>query len=137
MNAQPFDGFDHEQYRDEVTERWGADAYASSDRWYRSMSDAERADWKAASAQLIADWVAAATAHEDPSEPAAQALAERHANWLRSIPGTPTGPTQLPDYLRGLGEMYVADERFAANYGGVEGASFVRDALAAYADSIS
>ena len=28
--------------------------------------------------------------------------------------------------------MYVADERFAANYGGVEGASFVRDAILAY-----
>jgi hypothetical protein len=25
--------------------------------------------------------------------------------------------------------MYVADERFAANYGGVEGAAYVRDAL--------
>jgi protein subunit release factor A len=28
--------------------------------------------------------------------------------------------------------MYVADERFAANYGGVEGAIFVRDALRVY-----
>jgi hypothetical protein len=30
--------------------------------------------------------------------------------------------------------MYVADPRFAANYGGVEGATFVRDALAVYAE---
>ncbi len=30
--------------------------------------------------------------------------------------------------------MYVADERFAANYGGVDGASFVRDALTVYAE---
>jgi MerR family transcriptional regulator, thiopeptide resistance regulator len=30
------------------------------------------------------------------------------------------------------GEMYVADPRFAANYGGAEGAAFVRDALLAY-----
>jgi hypothetical protein len=29
--------------------------------------------------------------------------------------------------------MYVADERFAANYGGVDGARFVRDAMALYA----
>ena len=30
-------------------------------------------------------------------------------------------------------EMYVADERFAANYGGVEGSQYVRDGLVAYA----
>jgi hypothetical protein len=29
--------------------------------------------------------------------------------------------------------MYVADERFAASYGGAEGATFVRDAMRAYA----
>jgi hypothetical protein len=29
--------------------------------------------------------------------------------------------------------MYVSDERFAANYGGVEGATFVRDAMATFA----
>ncbi|HEY8281923.1 MAG TPA: TipAS antibiotic-recognition domain-containing protein, partial [Leifsonia sp.] len=37
-------------------------------------------------------------------------------------------------YLTGLGDMYVADPRFGANYGGVEGATFVRDALRVYAD---
>jgi hypothetical protein len=30
--------------------------------------------------------------------------------------------------------MYVADARFAANYGGMQGAGFVRDALLAYAE---
>jgi hypothetical protein len=28
--------------------------------------------------------------------------------------------------------MYVTDERFARHYGGVEGASFVRDAIVAW-----
>jgi hypothetical protein len=32
--------------------------------------------------------------------------------------------------------MYVADERFAANYGGPTGAAFVRDALAAHATTL-
>ena len=31
--------------------------------------------------------------------------------------------------------MYVADERFGANYGGEAGAEFVRDALRVYADA--
>jgi hypothetical protein len=30
--------------------------------------------------------------------------------------------------------MYVADDRFGADYGGPAGAAFVRDALAHYAD---
>ena len=30
--------------------------------------------------------------------------------------------------------MYVADERFAANYGGLTGATFVRDAMTVYAE---
>jgi hypothetical protein len=30
--------------------------------------------------------------------------------------------------------MYVADERFAANYGGTEGAEYVRDAFRVYAE---
>ena len=35
--------------------------------------------------------------------------------------------------MLGLADMYVADARFAANYGGEEGATFVRDALHEYA----
>jgi hypothetical protein len=35
--------------------------------------------------------------------------------------------------LAGLADMYVADERFAANYGGTEGATYVRDALTHFA----
>lgn len=31
-----FDGFDHAQYKDEVEERWGKDAYAKSDAWWRA-----------------------------------------------------------------------------------------------------
>src|SRR5665648_649264 len=47
-----FDGFDHTQYKDEVEERWGKDTYASSDAWWRGMSDAERRTWKDSMAQL-------------------------------------------------------------------------------------
>lgn len=137
MTADPFDGFDHTVHEAEVTERWGAEAYRSGDQWWRSMSAEERAEWQAAQAQLAADWMAAADAGASPTGPIAQALAARHADWLRSIPGTPSGPAELPDYLHGLGEMYVADERFAANYGGEAGATFVRDALAHFADGLA
>lgn len=35
----------------------------------------------------------------------------------------------------GLGDMYVADPRFSANYGGGTGAGLVRDALRVYAEA--
>ncbi|MET4780310.1 TipAS antibiotic-recognition domain-containing protein [Glaciihabitans sp. UYNi722] len=55
----------------------------------------------------------------------------RHYDWIStSWPGKHPNAQQFV----GLGEMYVADDRFGANYGGVEGASFVRDAMKAYAE---
>ena len=137
MAEEMFDGFDHTQYKDEVEERWGKDAYASSDAWYRGMSDAERWTLKGRVAQLGADWIAAARSGIAPDSDEAQALARRHADWLAGIPGTPGHSTGAPakEYLLGLGEMYVADPRFAAGYGGEQGATFVRDALRAYAEN--
>lgn len=133
MAENALDGFDHTQYRDEVEARWGKEAYASSDRWWRGMSADDRAGWQQRTAQLSADWTAAAEAGEDPVSAAAQELAARHVAWLTSVPGTPAAEGgNLAGYLLGLGEMYVADPRFGANYGGEVGATFVRDALREY-----
>lgn len=138
MAQDMFDGFDHTQYREEVTERWGAQAYADGDRWWRSMTPEEQATWQRQVAQLSADWSDAAERGIPADGEEAQALAARHAAWLGSIPGTPGGGTGRPEkaYLLGLADMYVADDRFAANYGGTEGARFVRDALRVYAETM-
>ncbi|MDM4762214.1 MerR family transcriptional regulator [Galbitalea sp. SE-J8] len=133
MAEQMFDGFDHTEHREEVERRWGRDAYASGDTWWRGLGEAGQRDWRAAQAALAADWTDAATRGVDPAGDEALALAARHAEWLAGIPGTPGYPDGPTDgYLLGLGELYVADPRFAANYGGEAGAAFVRDALAAY-----
>ncbi len=133
MAEKALDGFDHSQYREEVEQRWGADAYAASDAWWRGKSESERDGWKAEVARLNADWIAASEAGENPDGDVAAALAARHVAWLSATPGTPAAKGEgLAGYLLGLGEMYVADPRFAANYGGDTGAAFVRDALAAY-----
>jgi len=129
MARNIFDGFDHTQYREEVERRWGAEAYRSSDRWWRGLGEEGRAAWRARVQQLNDDWIAAHERGEDPAGETAQELAQRHIDWLRSVPGTPSDVT---GYVTGLAEMYVADERFAANYGGADGASFVRDALLSY-----
>jgi Predicted transcriptional regulators len=135
MAETMFDGFDHTQYRDEVEERWGKEAYARSDAWWRGLSDDERSAFQQTAARLAADWADAAARGVDPAGDEAQALARRQLDWLSGIPGTPgggAGPTK--EYVTGLGEMYVADPRFAENYGGTEGATLVRDAMRVYAD---
>ncbi|WP_336643132.1 MerR family transcriptional regulator [Microbacterium sp. MMO-113] len=145
MAENMFDGFDHTQYKQEVEDRWGTKAYADGDRWWRGMSDTERAEWQQRVADLGRDWIAAAESGIDPASAEAQELARRHVAWLTGIPGTPAAALrQGPDagakaYVLGLGEMYVADPRFGANYatsaGGTHGAEFVRDALRIYAEA--
>lgn len=135
MPEEMLNGFDHTKYRSEVIERWGKDAYETSDRWWRGMSKEERAAWLARSQALGEAWSRAAESGADPQGEAAQALARRQAEWLAGIPGTPragAGPSK--EYFVGLAEMYVADERFARNFGGAEAAVFVRDAMKAYAE---
>ncbi|GAA3223091.1 MerR family transcriptional regulator [Oerskovia jenensis] len=135
MADEMFDGFDHTKHEAEVTERWGAEAYRTGDTWWRGLSAQDKAAYQERTRQLGADWTAAAAEGVTPDSDEAQALARRHVEWLSGIPGTPGhGGAPVKEYVVGLGEMYVADERFAANYGGVEGARLVRDALAAYAE---
>ncbi|WP_336644967.1 MerR family transcriptional regulator [Microbacterium sp. USHLN186] len=141
MAENMFDGFNHTQYKDEVEQRWGEKAYADGDRWWRGMSDQERQDWTQRVSQLAREWSAAAESGADAASDEAQQLARRHVEWLRGIPGTPatTAGGDIKGYVLGLGEMYVADPRFAANYvtraGGTAGAEFVRDALQIYAEA--
>ncbi|WP_448629736.1 MerR family transcriptional regulator [Cellulomonas soli] len=134
MPDEMFDGFDHTRDEEEVTQRWGAEAYRAGDAWWRGMDDAGRAAWTVRSAALAADWAAAAEAGTDPGSSEALALAVRHVAWLGSIPGTPGyGSSPVLEYVVGLGDMYVADPRFTATYGGERGATFVRDSLRAWA----
>lgn len=140
------DGFDYTVYEQEVTERWGADAYRKSAGWWESKTQAERDAFQREVADLNAAWIALGESGADATGPEAAALARRHVAWLRAFPGSPAnnGPDasghdpeapideSTAAYVRGLAEMYVADERFAANYGGADGAAFVRDALLAY-----
>jgi len=135
MSTEMFDGFDHTVHREEVEQRWGAAAYAESDRWWRGLGEEGRAAWQARQAALSADWRAAADRGTDPTSQEAQQLAARHVAWLADVPGTPGhGGAPVRAYIEGLADMYVADPRFAAHYGGQHGAELVRDALHRYAE---
>ncbi|HEX6887936.1 MAG TPA: TipAS antibiotic-recognition domain-containing protein [Candidatus Nanopelagicales bacterium] len=121
-----FDGFDHTQYKEEVAARWGEQAWADGDRWWRELGPEGRAAFGTEHVAIAARWAELREAGAPADGPEAQANARRHRAWIQA--GW-QGRAVSADALVGLADMYVADERFAANYGGVEGAGYVRDAL--------
>ncbi|MEU7332494.1 MerR family transcriptional regulator [Streptomyces parvus] len=129
MAAEVFDGFDHTAHEQEVTERWGRDAYEEGDRWWRSLGEGEKKAFQDEHEAIARDWGRAREAGLAADGPEAQELARRHCAWLSSA----KEPSR--SYVIGLGEMYVADPRFGKNYDrhGDGTAAFVRDALTVYA----
>ncbi len=130
MAEEMFDGFDHTQYKQEVEARWGQAAYADSDRWWRGLGPDGQQAFAAEHVEIAAGWAELRDSGAPVDGPDAQALARRHHAWIAAGWGNRAPDA---DQLAGLAEMYVADERFAANYGGVQGATYVRDALTHFA----
>ncbi|MFG1790891.1 MerR family transcriptional regulator [Nocardia sp. NPDC049149] len=134
MAAEVFDGFDHTQYKDEVIERWGKDAYESGDKWWRAKSATQKQDFMQTAKDIAADYGAAHTAGLAVDSAEVQAVVARHHAWIGE--GW-QGREVVKEAFIGLGEMYVADDRFRANYD-VHGAGtteFVRDAMKVYAEA--
>ena len=130
MPAEVFDGFDHTRYREEVIERWGQDAYDRGERWWTSLSEADQRQYQLTQTKIAREFAEAMRAGKAPGDHDVQAITRRHVQWLSLAVPPSRG------YLTGLGEMYVADPRFAANYDkyGAGTAAFVRDAMAIYAE---
>ncbi|WP_344339651.1 MerR family transcriptional regulator [Agrococcus versicolor] len=126
---QAFDGFDHHRYEEEVTARWGADAWRSGDDWWQRLGEEGRAAFQQEHADLAAGYAAAREAGLAIDGEVVQGLVQRHHRWIAA-----SWQTDEPDLdaFAGLGDMYVADERLAAAYGGPEAAAFVRDAMRAF-----
>lgn len=127
-----FGDFRPEDYAEEAEQRWGdTEAWAQSQRRTASYT---REDWlmiKAEVEEIERGLAAALTDGADPASDRAAALAERHrqhiGRWFYDCP---------PEMHRGLGQMYVDDERFAAHYQAVTPglATFIRDAIRANGD---
>jgi DNA-binding transcriptional MerR regulator len=126
-----FGDHDPEQYADEARDRWGdSEAYRQSMRRTTSYSKLDWLTIKAEAQQIPQAFASAQAAGQAPDSVAAMDIAERHrqhiSRWFYDC---------TPDMHRGLGDMYVADERFAANYESVAVglSAYVRDAIAANA----
>jgi MerR family transcriptional regulator, thiopeptide resistance regulator len=132
MAHDMFDGFDHTQYRDEVEQKWGADAYRRGDTWWRSKSKDEQRAYQAQHNAIAADYQMARDAGHSAASAEVQAIVARHVDWL-NLTAEITGGMITAKRLVGYGDMYVGDPRFAKNYGGLDGSEFVRDAFVQFA----
>ncbi|WP_030685372.1 MerR family transcriptional regulator [Streptomyces globisporus] len=130
MADEVFDGFDHTRYEEEVTERWGRDAYEKGDRWWRSLTDERKKAFMEEQAGIAREFGRAAREGLAADSEEVQAIARRQIAWL----STTTTPSR--EYVVGLGQMYVDDPRFTANYDkhGEGTAVLVRDAMKVYAE---
>jgi DNA-binding transcriptional MerR regulator len=131
MAEEMLDGFDHTKYKEEVEERWGKDTYAATDLWYGSLTDADKSGFMRQQKHIQADYASAFAAGELADGSVAQEITSRQRDWIQR---SWRDREVTAEALRGLGQMYVDDLRFGANYGGIDGASYVRDAMAVYAD---
>jgi len=106
------------------------DALDHGDRWWNRLSDEQKQAHQRTQVEIARDFAAALKEGRSADSDVVQAIARRHVEWLaRAVP-----PSK--GYLLGLGEMYVSDPRFAANYEkqGIGTAAFVRDAIAVFAE---
>jgi DNA-binding transcriptional MerR regulator len=126
-----FGSFDPGKHAEEAEQRWGGtDAYRES---HRRTSGYDKETWQRirGEAEQIHRALAALMARGEPATgAAAMELAERHrqhiSQWYYEC---------TPEIHRGLGEMYVADARFAETYETVAAGltQYLRDAIAANA----
>lgn len=129
-----FEGLEATDYEDEARERWGdTDAHRESAARTARYGEREWREIRAQSERITTDFAAALAAGEPASAESVRAIAERHrrhiSDWFYPC---------SPQLHRGLGELYVADPRFAAGFERLRVglAMYVRDAIVANADTI-
>lgn len=133
MAKNMFEGFDHTKYDEEVRERWGDYAADRSNAWWDGLGVQGQAEFQQEVEDLNVAWDEVIAAGVTPDSDQAQEVAGRHVAWLRSAL---QGKDVSKAMVKGIVQMYVDDERFAANYNRVSpaGPQFVRDAVQYWAD---
>ena len=129
MDFSAFDRSKEETYAAEAKARWGeTEAYGAYEKKAASRTEAEGSLLAGRMMQIFADF--GTLRDGDPASDAAQAKVKELQAFISAnyYPCTDA-------ILMGLGQMYVADERFQSNIdaaGGEGTAAFVQKAIAAY-----
>ena len=125
---QAFDNREAEAYRVEAKEKWGnTDAYRDHTRKTADYSEEKWNDLAQGMEQILAAF--AACREEAPEQTEAQKLVGQLQDYI-----TANYYHCTKEILAGLGQMYVADERFRKNIDkhGDGTAAFISRAIAAY-----
>ena len=112
--------------------RWGDAAVDAANEKLLGMDEEAWNDMEALTEGILSQ-LKAAMATSDPRGAEAELLVRMHARWLSAH--WPDG-TYTPEAHRGMGQMYVCDERFRSYYDGPCGdgaAQFLCDAIAFWA----
>lgn len=127
---EKFEGFDFSKnpYEEEARKRWGDKAVDESNEKLNNMSDGEKEDFEKKFNAIYKEL--AAIRHLEPGSDVAQ---EKIGEWFNFL--NVMGTYSL-EAFKGLGQMYVDDQRFTKNIDqfGDGLALFMRDAMAIYAD---
>lgn len=135
MPEEMFAGFDHEEYEQEVTERWGQEAFSNTAKWWGTLDEGQKMSFQHAHLDIQDAYDRLLMAGCVSSDPQVQEIAQQHYQWITQAWGG-TKPSRAA--LQGLAEMYVADPRFSQNYNRVspKGVEFVKDALIEFSLSL-
>ncbi|PWA12699.1 MerR family transcriptional regulator [Pueribacillus theae] len=131
-NEEKFEGFDfsHNPYEQEAREKWGDEAVDHANKKVGNMTKDEQEKMSKTMASIFKKL--ADLRNHSPESKEAQAAIKEWYDFLNNH----FGHQYTLDAFKGLGQMYVDDDRFMKNidkYG--EGlAKFMRDAMAAFVD---
>ncbi|WP_350276829.1 TipAS antibiotic-recognition domain-containing protein [Kribbella sp. HUAS MG21] len=126
-----FEGFEHNPYEAEARERWGDAAVDASYQRMQGWTDADAEKARTGYTRVHEGLAALKAEGVAVTELSVQELIQLHYE-VTCLFWTPTR-----DAYKGLGQMYVDDERFRQNIGNGDDAvvEYLRDAMTVYADN--
>lgn len=132
---EKFEGFkqalideNEQEYGQEIRAKYGDEAVDESNAKLKGLTKKQYDEGERLRLEFE-DTLKAAFETGDPAGELAQKACDLHRQWLSVF-----YPRYSKEYHKGLGDMYVADERFKANYEklGAGCTEFLRDAITIY-----
>ena len=117
---------ENQKYDQESREKYGDQAVDRSQKAFRDMSPEDYETWTHLDRTILEGLEEAVRAGLSPESPEGETIVSHHKQWLIL-----SGLKYQPGIHKGLGQMYVMDERFTAYYDkNVPGCgAFLRDAI--------
>lgn len=134
-DKEKFEGFkqklideNEQKYGKEIREKYGEEAVRKSNRHFNGITEEQYEKGEQLRLELEAA-LKAAFETGDPAGSLAQKACDLHRRWLSVF-----YPAYSKEYHKGLADMYVADDRFRANYDKLAPGctDFFRDAIYIY-----